>query len=73
MFKGLPEKFDRQIRVLTPSSFKKIINVIASPEGKCSAWIGGSILAAISTSEQILIKKEKYEEEGISIIEKNFT
>ena len=72
MFKGLPEKFDRQIRALAPSSFKKIINVIASPERKFSAWIGGSILAA-SISEQILIKKEKYEEEGISIIEKNFT
>ena len=27
MFKGLPEKFDRQIRALAPSSFKKIINV----------------------------------------------
>ena len=39
MFKGLPEKFDRQIRALTPSSFKKIINVIANPEGKVSAWI----------------------------------
>ena len=73
MFKGLPEKFDRQIRALAPSSFKKIINVIASPERKVSAWIGGSILAAISTSEQILIKKEKYEEEGIKKKKKNFT
>ena len=73
MFKGLPEKFDRQIRALAPSSFKKIINVIENSERKFGAWIGGSIVAGVSTSEQILIKKEKYEEEGISIIEKNFT
>ncbi len=72
MFKGLPEKFDRQIRALAPSSFKKIINVIAKSERKFGAWIGGSITASISTFEPQLIKKEKYEEEGISIIEKNF-
>ena len=73
LFKGLPEKFDRQIRALAPSSFKKIINVIANSERKFGAWIGGSILGGVSTSEQILIKKEKYEEEeGISFFEKYF-
>lgn len=72
MFKGLPEKFDKQIKALAPSNFEKKININASPERKFYPWIGGSIVSNLSTSEQIFVKKENYEEEGIQIIEKKF-
>ena len=73
MFKGFPEKFDKQIKALAPPSYAEIIEVIASPERKFSAWIGGAIVSDLSSSEKLFVKKENYEEEGFSIIEKTFT
>ena len=72
MFKGLPEKFDEEIKALAPSGYEKKINIKAEPERKFYPWIGGAIVSALSTSEKIFVKKENYEEEGIQIIEKKF-
>ena len=72
MFKGLPEKFENQMKALVPSSFEKFINIIAIPERKLGAWIGGAIVSDLSNSEKIFVKRENYEEEGLSIIEKKF-
>ena len=72
MFKGLPEKFDKEIKALAPSSYEKIIKIKAEPERKFYPWIGGAIVSALSTSETLFVKNENYEEEGITIIEKKF-
>ena len=72
MFKGLPEKFGKEIKALAPSSFEEIIKINASPVRNIYPWIGGAIVSALSTSEKIFVKKENYEEEGITIIEKKF-
>ena len=44
------------------------VKVIAPPERKFSAWIGGSIFASLSTFQQTLITKEEYVEVGPSIV-----
>ena len=72
MFKGLPEKFDEEIKALAPSGYEKKINIKAEPERKFYPWIGGSFFSDLSTSETLFVKKENYEEEGISLIEKKF-
>ena len=36
--------------------------------GKPSVWIGGSILASLSTFQQMWITKEEYDEAGPSIV-----
>ncbi len=44
------------------------IMIIAPPERKYSAWIGGSILASLSTFKQMWISQQEYEETGPSIV-----
>ena len=44
------------------------IKVVAPPERKYSVWIGGSILASLSTFQQMWIAKSEYDESGPSIV-----
>ena len=44
------------------------IKVVAPPERKYSVWIGGSILASLSTFQQMWISKAEYDESGPSIV-----
>merc|ERR1712184_83887 len=46
----------KEITALTPSTIK--IKIIAPPERKYSVWIGGSILASLSTFQQMWISKQ---------------
>ncbi|XP_011784887.1 PREDICTED: actin, alpha skeletal muscle-like [Colobus angolensis palliatus] len=50
---------------LAPSTMK--IKIIAPPERKYSVWIGTSILASLSTFQQIWISKQEHDESGPSI------
>mmetsp|Transcript_60327 Transcript_60327/g.99561 ORF Transcript_60327/g.99561 Transcript_60327/m.99561 type:complete len:154 (-) Transcript_60327:36-497(-) len=45
-------------------------NVVAPPERKYSAWLGGSILASLSSFDERWITKEEYDETGPSIVNK---
>jgi hypothetical protein len=44
------------------------LKVVAPPERKYSVWIGGSILASLSTFQQMWISKAEYDESGPSIV-----
>jgi actin-related protein len=55
MFPGIADRFHKELSALAPSAK---IKVIAPPERKYSVWIGGSILASLSTFQQMLITKE---------------
>lgn len=66
MFPGITERMSKEITALAPSSTK--IEVIALPERKFSAWIGGSILASLSTFKRMCITKGEYDEIGPSIV-----
>merc|ERR1712002_191025 len=45
----------KEITALAPSTIK--IKIIAPPERKYSVWIGGSILASLSTFQEMWISK----------------
>ncbi|CAO2622538.1 Actin, cytoplasmic 1 [Lemmus lemmus] len=47
MYPGIANQMQMEISALAPSTMK--IKIIAPPERKYSAWIGGSILASLST------------------------
>ena len=64
MFNGLKEIIEEDVKTLAPYSMKEEVKVIASPERKYAAWIGGSILSSISTFESMWITKYEYEEYG---------
>jgi len=66
MYEGLPERMSKEITTLAPNSMK--IKVVAPPERKYSVWIGGSILASLSTFQSMWIKKEEYDEAGPAIV-----
>ena len=68
LFKGLPERFTKELQKIFPGKMKDEIKVIASPERNFYSWIGGSILSAISTFESQWITKTEYEEYGESIV-----
>jgi actin-related protein len=66
MFPGIAERMTKEIVALAPSTMK--IKVVAPPERKYSVWIGGSILASLSTFQQMWISKAEYDESGPSIV-----
>merc|ERR1719321_1123618 len=66
MFPGIQERLQKEIAALAPSSMK--VKVIVPPERKYSVWIGGSILASLTTFQQMWIAKSEYDESGPSIV-----
>ncbi|GJP83270.1 hypothetical protein CLOP_g13443 [Closterium sp. NIES-67] len=66
MFPGMPERMQREVGALAPGSVR--VRVVAPPERKYSVWIGGSILASLTTFQQMWISREEYEEFGPSIV-----
>ncbi|KAF8377170.1 hypothetical protein HHK36_030543 [Tetracentron sinense] len=66
MFPGIADRMSKEITALVPSSMK--IKVVAPPERNYSVWIGGSVLASLSTFQQMLISKGEYDESGPSIV-----
>ena len=64
-FRGFADRMQREISALAPSMQ---INIIAPPERIYSVWIGGSILASLSTFRDMWISTAEYDEYGPSII-----
>jgi len=70
MFTGIPERLEKEMKALAPQGMD--IKVIAPPERKYSVWIGGSILASLSTFEEMWVSKEEYDESGPTIVHRKF-
>merc|ERR1711953_1206503 len=66
MYAGIPERLEKEMKALAPQGMD--IKVIAPPERKYSVWIGGSILASLSTFEEMWVTKEEYDESGPTIV-----
>jgi actin-related protein len=56
MFPGIADRLHKEMVTLAPSSSK--IKISAPPERKYSVWIGGSILASLSTFQSMWISKQ---------------
>ncbi|XP_077979942.1 actin, cytoplasmic-like [Glandiceps talaboti] len=66
MYPGLADRLQKEMTSLAPSAMK--IKIIAAPERKYSVWIGGSILASLSTFQQMWVSKQEYDESGPGIV-----
>jgi len=66
MYAGIADRMQKEMTNLAPSAMK--IKIIAPPERKYSVWIGGSILASLSTFQAMWISKQEYDESGPSIV-----
>merc|ERR1712027_49305 len=51
MFPGIADRMNKEIVAKAPTSMT--VKIVAPPERKYSVWIGGSILASLSTFEEI--------------------
>ncbi|GAA29609.2 Actin-3 [Clonorchis sinensis] len=66
MFPGIADRMQKDISALAPSTMK--IRIVAPAERKYSVWIGGSILASLTTFQQMWISKQEYDECGPAIV-----
>lgn len=66
MFPGIPERLSKEVTALAPSTMK--VKVLAPNERKFLVWIGGSILASLSTFQTMWITKAEYQESGTAIV-----
>ena len=64
LFSGFVDRLQKEMKLLAPA---ENIEIFAPQERKYSTWIGGSILASLSTF-QGWISKEDYEENGPVIV-----
>ena len=65
-YPSINTRMEKEMIQLAPPTMK--IKVIAPPERKYSVWIGGSILASLSTFQNMWITKEEYDESGPAIV-----
>ena len=65
MFAGIGERMTKELTALAPSTMK--IKVVAPPERKYSAWIGGSMLSSLSV-QGMWVSKGEYDESGPTIV-----
>jgi len=71
MFPRIEERLEAEMKALAPAG--NDIKIIAPPERKYSVWIGGSILASLSTFEEMWVTKEEYDEAGPTIVHRKCT
>lgn len=63
---GLPERVNKEIVKRCPGNMK--VKVVAQPERKFMVWIGGSVMAALSTFQAMWITKSEFDEVGAGIV-----
>jgi actin-related protein len=66
MFPGFPERLSKELSNMVSAGMK--VKVIAPPERRYSVWIGGSILASLSTFQEMWITRDEYDESGPAIV-----
>jgi len=69
MFPDFADRMQREITsVIEENKSTMKIKIIAPPKRMYSVWFGGSILASLSTFQQMWIEKQEYDESGPSIV-----
>ena len=66
MFPGMEERMKSEMQRLARPGHE--IKIIAPPERQFLAWIGGTLLAGLETCNDLLIRKDEYDEVGPSIV-----
>lgn len=68
LFNGLAERLSKEVAHLAPPALAGKVKVIAIPERKYAAWIGGSILSSQADFAPRWITREEYDEHGPNIV-----
>ena len=65
-FDGIGDRLETEISKFAPANSR--VRVVSKQERKYAAWIGGSILASLSSFEETWITKDEYDESGTAIV-----
>jgi len=66
LFPGIAERLAKEVVALAPSSAN--VEVIAPPDRRHSAWIGGSILASSVNFQSLWVTQEEYDQTGVAVV-----
>lgn len=66
MFPGITDRLKKEVVDLNPSIRR--IKIIAPSERNYLGWVGGSVLACLSSFQDSWVTKTEYEEHGSSIV-----
>ncbi|KAH6893680.1 hypothetical protein BKA70DRAFT_1440460 [Coprinopsis sp. MPI-PUGE-AT-0042] len=69
MFSGIADRMQKELTGMAPASMR--VKITAPLERKYSVWIGGSILASLSTFQNLWVSKQEYDESGPGIVHRN--
>ena len=69
MFSGIAGRMQMELTLLAPSG--KEVGIVAPQDRKYYAWVGGSILASLSTFRNLSCSKKEYDESGPGIIHRS--
>lgn len=64
---GFAERLEKEMKALVPPG-KRVRIVGGGFDQKFAAWVGGSILASLSTFQSMWVTKQDYDEFGPSIV-----
>ena len=66
MFPGFTDRMLKEITALTTPTMK--VKIVAPPQRMYNVWLGGSVIASLSTFNQMWVSKEEYYEHGPTIV-----
>lgn len=66
MYPGIADRMKQELGALAPPTLT--IKIVCPPERKFSVWIGGSILASLTTFQDMFITRQEYNESGSGIV-----
>nr|QGN00871.1 ActL2 [Drosophila algonquin] len=66
MFAGLPERLQKEMSVLAPSTMR--IKIDAPSQRNFSVWLGGSILSSLTAFQHMWVSKADYDEVGPDVV-----
>ena len=69
MFPGIADRMQKELTKLMPANME--LKIDAPPERRNSAWMGGSVLASLSTFQNLWCSKQEYDESGPCIVHRS--
>ncbi|KAK0671572.1 putative actin [Cercophora samala] len=66
MFPGFVDRLQKEVAAIVPSDM--LVRVVATPDRKYLAWVGGSVVASLSTFGKMCISSQEYDEMGPSVV-----
>jgi actin len=73
MFKGFKERINKDLEMyMRANTLLRTVKIHADVLRQFSAWVGGSVVASLSTFQDLIVTIEEWDDYGASILERKF-